>query len=61
MGNHREICNRNLTEACSKEVHELMKIDYAKTEECVKNSFTDPNDFAKSTDNTYFSEDMMAR
>lgn len=54
MGNHRELCQRNLTEECSKEVHELMKLDYAKTQECVKNSFSNPNDFSQSKDNNYF-------
>ena len=58
MGNHWEICQRNLTEECSKEVHELMKMDYAKTKECVKNSFSNPNDFAQSKDNNYYWEDM---
>ena len=38
-----------------------MKLDYSKTDECVKGSFTNQSDFQNSADNQYLKEDMIQR
>lgn len=61
MALHKELCQGNLTEACSMMIHKQAEIDYEVTSKCVQDSFVENtgNDYRTALDNKYLWEDFV--